>query len=195
LAASGEWIISPSAGKRRKAAMKATNLRIRMTLQDPGEPDDLNRTEVILDGQLYWPRYEWAGGSRIIDYVAVSPAEDIEVGTNIELSIPSGRLRGRVSRKWQNFAGDWIVEIKAAWEGRAGGLAGSLSGFGEFHIINDYEPRGPRCGEPAQVTQTSAWDKNLNYYVYERVRSLADLAASERPKAEVMRRIFEALDF
>ena len=169
--------------------MKATNLVARLHLtRFAGPPDEMNWTTLHVNGQKIWPC-----GDEAFDTYTIAE------GDEIVLDIPSGGLAGVVEVIYQ-FKEDFgalgitdslTVTLHAEWEGRAGGLAGGLSGICNFDVQNAYLFDQE---DPALVVESSAIDHPVPLGIYEAVRELARVSPDrEEEKPLVMRRLFRAL--
>lgn len=82
------------------------------------------------------------------------------------------------------------------WEGKAGGLAGGLSGFANFEVINDFMPSEYMPpARVAMVTKSSTLSQPIPYCLYEKVRDLASAVEPDQwAKQALMQALFELLE-
>jgi len=126
-----------------------------------GEPDALNHTILRVNGKKVWP-----GDGE-------GEPLTIKKGDEVEISIPSGVLRG-VCSTTPDEAAFWI---DGEWSGRAGGLAGGACAIGQFEAAGD------------ALVETSAYHEPVPYLLYEQVRELAKFGGhTGRHTAEEVRK-------
>ncbi len=140
-----------------------------------GEPDALNHTTLRVNGRKVWPGDGDGEGNPLI----------VKEGDEIEISIPSGVLRGVCSTTPTPDEDDGVftLRVEGEWSGRAGGLAGGACAIGRFEVADD------------ALVETSAYHEPVPYWLYEKVREIANFGVGgprERKRLR-MRKIFRVV--
>jgi hypothetical protein len=134
-------------------------------------PDQRNQTTLLVNDKKVWPSND-----------VFNPAE---LEGNVRLEIPNGTLEGKVSSLDEKDEEVTVFLSEATWEGKAGGLSGGISGCCTFEVL---------YGGFVVQSSTFPEERTVPYYLYEQVREVADVAASDEwDKQRVMRAIFREL--
>jgi len=143
--------------------MIAKGISVEMWFYTGRVPDEMNHTELVIDGKLVWGDDE-------------SPVPSIETGQQVEISIPSGVLTGKAV----NVKGNEVYLDNATWAGRWGGLDSGLSGCAHWEVIG------------GGTVSTSASPVPVAFRDYENAQRLCDPIAFGHPELK-RRMLTEAL--